>query len=97
MNQAHHGVVLVAFGSVLESSKMSEENRIKLVTAFGKLKQRVIWKWETETMPDLPSNVKLSKWLPQQDILGHPKLRLFVTHGGQSSFQEALCHKKPVV
>ena len=97
MNGAQHGVVLVAFGSVLKSSKMSEENRIKLVTAFGKLRQRVIWKWETETMPDLPSNVKLSKWLPQEDVLGHPKLRLFVTHGGQSSFQEALCHKRPVV
>ncbi|KAK3849453.1 hypothetical protein Pcinc_043798 [Petrolisthes cinctipes] len=23
---------------------------------------------------------RLSKWLPQQDILGHPKLRLFLTH-----------------
>ena len=48
-------------------------------------------------MQEKPDNIMLSKWLPQQDILAHPKLKLFITHGGQSSTQEALCHKKPVV
>jgi glucuronosyltransferase len=67
------------------------------MNVFRQLKQKVLWKWETETMPDLPSNVKLSKWLPQQDILGHPNTKLFITHVGQSSFQESLCHQKPVV
>ena len=56
-----------------------------------------MWKWESEEMQDKPDNIMLSKWLPQQDILAHPKLKLFITHGGQSSTQEALCHKKPVV
>ena len=57
----------------------------------------MLWKWETEQMDDLPPNVKLSKWLPQQDVLGHPKLKFFITHGGQSSTQETLCHQKPAV
>ena len=48
-------------------------------------------------MEGLPDNVKLSKWLPQQDILGHPNTRLFITAAGQSSSQETLCHKTPVV
>merc|ERR1712223_345253 len=39
----------------------------------------------------------LSKWVPQQDGLAHPNLKVFVTHGGQSSFQESLCHQKPIV
>ena len=92
------GVILVSFGSVLQASMMSEEMRLQLVSVFGQLKQRVLWKWEAkEEMKDKPDNVMLSKWLPQQDILAHPKLRLFITHGGQSSSQEALCHKKPVV
>jgi glucuronosyltransferase len=38
--------------------------------AFSKLKQRVLWKWETDSLPEQPSNVKLDKWLPQSDILG---------------------------
>lgn len=37
---------------------------------FRQLPQRVLWKWEGEDMPDLPLNVKLARWLPQQDLLG---------------------------
>ena len=48
-------------------------------------------------MEDKPDNVKLIKWAPQQDVLGHPKVKLFVTHGGQSSTQETLCHEMPAV
>ena len=87
----------VSFGSVLTGSDMPDGIRLALLDVFGRLKQRVLWKWETETMADKPANVMLSKWLPQQDILGHPKLRLFVSHGGQSSCQESLCHQKPMV
>ena len=68
-----------------------------MLNVFQGLKHQVLWKWETEEMPVLPSNVHLMKWLPQQAILAHPNLKLFIHHGGQSSFQESLCHKKPTV
>ena len=87
----------MSFGSVLKASQMSDKIRTIFTTAFSKLKQRVIWKWETEEMEGKPDNVMLSKWLPQQDLLAHPNLKLFISHMGQSSSQEALCHKKPVV
>ena len=47
-------------------------DRIKqaFLKAFSKLKQRIVWKWETESMEGKPDNVILRKWLPQQDILG---------------------------
>jgi len=48
---------------------MPEETKQVFVNVFGRLKQRVIWKWEDDSMTDLPPNVKTSKWLPQQDIL----------------------------
>ena len=67
------------------------------VEVFSLLKQRVIFKWEEDHLDGKPDNVLLSKWLPQQDILAHPKLRLFVSHGGQSSGQESLCYQKPMV
>ena len=82
---------------MLTASDMPESQRKLLLGVFGRLKQRVLWKWETEYMADKPENVMLSKWLPQQDILGHPKLKVFVSHGGQSSCQESLCHQKPMV
>ncbi len=91
------GVIYVSFGSVIKASEMSDKKLQMFLRAFGKLKQKILWKWEKESMPGQPANVKLMKWLPQQDILGHKNTRLFVTHGGQSSFQECLCHQKPAV
>ena len=62
----------------------------------GRLEQRVVWKWERE-MPDVPDNVLLSPWLPQPGLLAHPKVLVFVTHGGAGSLQETICHATPIV
>lgn len=98
LNNAEHGVVYVSFGSVLQGSKMSQAHKKIFLNVFEKLKPvKVLWKWETEQLDDKPDNVLLSKWLPQQDVLGHPNVKLFVSHGGQSSFQETLCHQTPVL
>ena len=35
--------------------------------------------------------------MPQNDLLGHPKVKLFVAHGGTNGVQEALYHGVPVV
>ena len=76
---------------------MSKEKREMFLNTFKGQKEKILWKWETESMEDQPDNVMLSKWLPQQEVLAHPNVKLFITHGGQSSFQESLCHGKPVV
>ena len=59
---------------------------------------QIIWKWEdSEKMPDKPDNVLIRKWLPQQDILGHPDTKLFITHGGLMSTLEALYKGVPTL
>jgi len=96
-SSGNDGFILFSMGSALKGSTMPEKKRKMILGAFSKLKQKVLWKWETETMPDLPPNVKLSKWLPQQDVLGHPKIKAFITHGGFGSTTEAVYHGVPLV
>ncbi len=82
----------------LTASKMCDQKRKMFLNVIRSFPQyNFLWKWETEVMEDKPSNLMLAKWLPQQDILGHSKTKLFISHVGQSSFQESLCHQKPVV
>ncbi|CAG7719991.1 unnamed protein product [Allacma fusca] len=94
---AKDGLILFSLGSIVQGNQMPDSTRKVFMNVFSRLKQRVLWKWETEVMSDLPSNVKLSKWVPQQDILGHPNLRLFMTHGGLLSTQEAIYHGSPLL
>ncbi|XP_069955022.1 UDP-glucosyltransferase 2 [Cherax quadricarinatus] len=84
------GFIFFSLGSAVTPSDMPEEYRTVLIQVFASLKQRVLWKWDKDTMDDLPPNVRLGKWLPQQDILGDPRLRLFITHGGLLSTLESM-------
>merc|ERR1719234_94398 len=97
MDSATEGVLLVSFGSVLQGSQVPQDKLAALLEAFGRLKEKVLFKWETDTLPGKPANVLLKSFLPQQDLLAHPNLKGFVTHAGYLSFEEALCHQIPMV
>jgi len=97
MDEATEGVVYVSFGSVLQGALVPKDKQEALLNAFGKLKQKVLWKWESKDMKEKPANVMTKDFLPQQDVLGHPNLKAFVTHAGYLSFEESLCHKVPIV
>ncbi|PNF23046.1 UDP-glucuronosyltransferase 2B30 [Cryptotermes secundus] len=97
LDEAPEGVIYFSMGSNLQSSQMPESKRNVFLKVFSKLKQQVLWKWETDTLPGQPRNVKLGKWLPQSDILAHPNVRLFITHGGILSMQEAINRGVPLL
>ena len=90
-------VVLVSFGSTLQPSQMPQEKLEILYEVFRSLPEySFIWKWDGE-VPDVPSNVLLSPWLPQQDLLAHPNIKTFITHGGLGGITEAIYHKVTLV
>ncbi|XP_055603712.1 UDP-glucosyltransferase 2 [Uranotaenia lowii] len=93
------GFIYVSMGSSVKAANMPDHLRHLLVQTFSRLPYRVLWKYEANAsmLMDLPSNVRLGRWLPQQDILGHRKLRAFVTHGGLLSMFETVYHGVPVV
>lgn len=69
MDEAKHGVIYFSMGSNLKSEDMSESMKKSLLAMFSKLKQTVIWKFESD-LDKVPANVHLVKWAPQQSILG---------------------------
>ena len=93
------GFIIVSFGSILRGIDMPVNVRSLFLSTFAKLPQRILWKWEEPPGEDemIPPNVKLLPWMPQQDLLGHPKIRLFITHGGLFSIQEAVYHGVPFI
>ncbi|KAI9551886.1 hypothetical protein GHT06_022222 [Daphnia sinensis] len=94
---AKEGLVVFTLGSAVPVSSMPKETLASFIRVFSKLPQQVIWKWEAELPSNLPSNIKMVKWLPQQDLLGHPNARLFITHGGLLGTQEAAYHGVPML
>ncbi|XP_020281155.1 UDP-glucuronosyltransferase 2C1 [Pseudomyrmex gracilis] len=92
-----HGFVFVSMGSSVRASGMPEALRQIFVAVFSTLPYNVIWKWEGGKIKDLPANVRTAAWWPQQELLGHSKLRAFVSHGGLLSLHEAAYHGVPTL
>ncbi|XP_076046232.1 UDP-glucosyltransferase 2-like [Oratosquilla oratoria] len=92
-----HGFIYFSLGSVVKTSQMPKGNLQMLVRAFERLPQRVLMKWNDDHIEGLSHNVRLTKWLPQQDVLAHPKVRLFISHGGLHSIMESLHNGVPIL
>ncbi|XP_048857733.1 UDP-glucuronosyltransferase-like isoform X1 [Brienomyrus brachyistius] len=90
-----HGFVVFTLGSMV--SQMPEDKAQCFFEAFRQIPQRVLWRYTGPVPADIPENVKLMKWLPQNDLLGHPKARAFVTHAGTHGIYEGICNAVPMV
>ncbi|XP_055918221.1 UDP-glycosyltransferase UGT5-like [Eupeodes corollae] len=97
LDSAEHGVIVFSWGSMVRTETLAPEKLEAILKAFKRLKQKVIWKWENNTLPHQPKNVFISKWLPQKDILSHPNVKAFMTHGGLLGSIEAAYFGIPVV
>ncbi|KFR08237.1 UDP-glucuronosyltransferase 1-1, partial [Opisthocomus hoazin] len=90
-----HGIVVFSLGSMV--SEIPMKKAIAIADALGSVPQTVLWRYGGEVPPNLPKNVKLVKWLPQNDLLAHPKTRAFITHGGSHGVYEGICNAVPMV
>ncbi|KAE9540022.1 hypothetical protein AGLY_005274 [Aphis glycines] len=96
IEQSPHGVIYFTLGSTVKMSTIPESVKKGLIKALARVPQRVLLKYEDE-MDDKPENIMTKKWLPQRDILLHPNVKLFISHGGISGLYETVDAGVPVL
>ena len=95
MDKSPKGAILVSFGSYLEH--IPDGVIHKICKAVLKMELKIIWKLHKPELCDYPDKVLAVQWLPQNDLLAHPNLRAFLTHGGFNSIIESVSHGVPMV
>ncbi|XP_018013129.1 UDP-glycosyltransferase UGT5-like [Hyalella azteca] len=89
-------VVYMSLGSIARSSTIPPDAMNVIISVFAKLPYKVIWKYEEE-LSDIGPHVFIKKWMPQQDILAHPNVKVFISHCGLLGSQEAIYHQTPIL
>ncbi|XP_053317685.1 UDP-glucuronosyltransferase 2A1-like isoform X4 [Spea bombifrons] len=90
-----HGIVVFSLGSMVKN--LSEERSNMIAAALSQLPQKVIWRYSGKKPDTLGENTIVYDWIPQNDLLGHPKTKAFITHGGTNGIYEAIYHGIPMV
>uniref|UniRef100_A0A2K6SZD5 UDP-glucuronosyltransferase n=1 Tax=Saimiri boliviensis boliviensis TaxID=39432 RepID=A0A2K6SZD5_SAIBB len=94
-SSGENGIVVFSLGSMV--SNMTEERANVIASALAKIPQKVLWRFDGNKPHALGHNTRVYKWMPQNDLLGHPKTRAFITHGGSNGIYEAIYHGIPMV
>ncbi|XP_061621641.1 UDP-glucuronosyltransferase 2A2-like isoform X2 [Phyllopteryx taeniolatus] len=94
-SSGEHGVIIMTLGTMV--SQLPTDIGDEIAAAFAKLPQKVIWSYKGAKPATLGNNTLVVDWIPQKDLLGHPKVKLIVAHGGTNGVQEAIYHGVPVV
>ncbi|KAG5896754.1 hypothetical protein JTB14_031734 [Gonioctena quinquepunctata] len=97
LDEATEGVVYFSLGSNVKSVNTPENFRNTLIEAFAELPYKVLWKYESDSLPKKPKNVHISKWLPQQDVLAHPNVKVFISQCGLQSVEESVSRGVPIL
>ncbi|KAL4716779.1 hypothetical protein ACJJTC_001935 [Scirpophaga incertulas] len=97
LDDTPEGVVYVSLGSNIYPTLLAEDLLGAFIGAFKNLPYKFLWKFNGDDVSGIPKNVKVSKWFPQQDLLNHPNLKVFVTQGGIQSTSEGIDAAVPLV
>ncbi|XP_020499603.1 UDP-glucuronosyltransferase 2A1 [Labrus bergylta] len=89
------GIVVFTLGSFIKNITAERGNVI--ASALAQIPQKVLWRYSGEKPANLGANTRIYNWIPQNDLLGHPKTRAFITHGGTNGIYEAIYHGVPMV
>nr|AUC64289.1 UDP-glucuronosyltransferase [Plutella xylostella] len=97
LDGSKQGVIYMSFGTNVNPSQLPADRIALFNKVFSKLPYDVVWKWDKDSMPGKADNVKIVKWVPQSDLLRHPKVKLFITQAGLQSTDEAISAGMPLI
>ncbi|XP_041804798.1 UDP-glucuronosyltransferase 2A2-like [Chelmon rostratus] len=94
-SSGEHGVVIMSLGTLI--GELPHDLAEEIAAALAELPQKVIWRYKGVRPAALGNNTLLVDWMPQNDLLGHPQIKLFISHGGTNGIYEAIYHGVPIV
>lgn len=97
LDSATDGAIYFSLGTHIKSNLLPSEKKNSILKVFAKLKQKFLWKWEDAILSGKSDNVFVKNWFPQGDVLAHPNIKCFITHGGLLSTSEAVYHGVPII
>ncbi|MED6194945.1 hypothetical protein PIB30_033358 [Stylosanthes scabra] len=104
--QEPNSVVYINFGSI---TTMSNENLIEFAWGIANSNKKFLWVIRPDLVagenavlpPEFMEETKtrglLSNWCPQEQVLGHPSIGVFLTHSGWNSTFESVCGGVPMI
>lgn len=69
LDNSPEGVIYFSLGTNVKSKDLPHETIREIMDAFAEMPFKVLWKFEIETCLQTPTNIRMEKWLPQQDVL----------------------------
>lgn len=68
LDESKNGVIYFSLGTNVKGHDLEENVKSDILRVFSELPYNILWKidWDAK---DVPKNVRIEKWVPQQDIL----------------------------
>jgi polyene glycosyltransferase len=96
-------VVYAGFGTLMRLDQRQVTGLVEVARQLGP-EHHVLWKLpkdQQDLLPPaetLPANLRIEHWLPSQtDVLAHPNVRAYFTHGGGNSMAEGFYFGTPML
>ena len=97
LDGAKDGAVYFSMCSNIKATQFPPEKLAGIIETFKSFpKVKFLFKYEA-VLANKPDNVLTKDWFPQESVLNHPNVKLFITHGGLLSTTESIHFGKPVV
>ncbi|XP_055852228.1 UDP-glycosyltransferase UGT5-like [Episyrphus balteatus] len=97
LDNSPQGVIYFSLGSNACGLHVKDVTYKIIFEVLSSLKYNVIWKLDEISHPGNSSNILFKTWLPQDDILPHKNVKLFITHAGKGGVSESEYHQVPMI